>query len=271
MTIKEFARLCGCNPQTLRYYDRMNLLKPFNVDKWSGYRFYDDKQALTFVKIKNLQIAGFTIAEIRELLDAENSVVFEAFTKKIEEQEARLQKIKNMQKSYQSEMSQMKQKLKEMRKRVSKAMQEYDPTEEFGIDRDYYNSIVGNVCDLFEGIIAKADSSDFEYSEYPDGDGTEEEPDYLDFLNNSGYEIVYEKHGWNFVKEFFGEFPDLDDGEEYALYFEIVEGKANNSAFVNTVLGMLIDKNPDKKRKLGCNVTFSKDGKNHFWLLKLRC
>jgi len=35
MTIKEFARLCNCNPQTLRYYDRMDLLKPVKVDPYS--------------------------------------------------------------------------------------------------------------------------------------------------------------------------------------------------------------------------------------------
>ena len=39
MTITDFARLCGCNPQTLRYYDRMELLKPARVDPWSGYRY----------------------------------------------------------------------------------------------------------------------------------------------------------------------------------------------------------------------------------------
>ena len=26
MTIKEFASLCGCNTQTLRYYDKIDLL-----------------------------------------------------------------------------------------------------------------------------------------------------------------------------------------------------------------------------------------------------
>ena len=41
MTIKEFARLCGCNPQTLRYYDHVDLLKPVKVDQWSGYRYYE--------------------------------------------------------------------------------------------------------------------------------------------------------------------------------------------------------------------------------------
>lgn len=39
MTIKEFARLCDCNPQTLRYYDRVDLLKPQKVNRWSEYRY----------------------------------------------------------------------------------------------------------------------------------------------------------------------------------------------------------------------------------------
>lgn len=34
MTIKEFAGLCGCTAQTLRYYDRIGLLKPERTDPW---------------------------------------------------------------------------------------------------------------------------------------------------------------------------------------------------------------------------------------------
>lgn len=108
MTIKEFARLCGCNPQTLRYYDHVNLLKPVKVDQWSGYRFYEEEQALAFVKIKNLQKAGFTIEEIKELLDKDNHVIYKAFDAKIAEEEKRLQEIKAIQKSYQTEMTDMK-------------------------------------------------------------------------------------------------------------------------------------------------------------------
>ena len=52
MTIKEFAQLCKCSTQTLRYYDKVDLLKPSSVDKWSGYRYYEKSQAVNFVKIK---------------------------------------------------------------------------------------------------------------------------------------------------------------------------------------------------------------------------
>ena len=34
ITIQGFARLCGCNTQTLRYYDRIGLLAPAKVDQW---------------------------------------------------------------------------------------------------------------------------------------------------------------------------------------------------------------------------------------------
>lgn len=39
MTIKEFASLCGCSTQTLRYYDKIDLLKPVKVNQSSGYNY----------------------------------------------------------------------------------------------------------------------------------------------------------------------------------------------------------------------------------------
>ena len=271
MTIKEFARLCGCNPQTLRYYDHVDLLKPVKVDQWSGYRFYEEAQALAFVKIKNLQKAGFTIEEIKELLDKDNHVIYKAFDAKIAEEERRLQEIKAIQKSYQTEMTDMKKKLETIRDMVKESMEAYDPTEEFGIDRDAYSQMKESVNGFFESMISRNDDSDYEYSEYSDSDESVEEPEYVDLLNNPDYEIVYEKHGWSFVKEFFSEFSTLDEGQDYAMLFLLSQNKSNHNAFVNTALGMLLScnpKDPDNKRSLCCNVSDSSDGQNHFWLLK---
>ena len=83
MTIKDFAALCGCNAQTLRYYDRIGLLCPARVDEWTGYRYYEDRQAVDFVKIKNLQLAEFTIEEIKDLLQKSDEEVYAAFDEKI--------------------------------------------------------------------------------------------------------------------------------------------------------------------------------------------
>ena len=41
MQIKEFAELVGVSVRTLHYYDGIGLLKPSEVDKYTGYRFYD--------------------------------------------------------------------------------------------------------------------------------------------------------------------------------------------------------------------------------------
>lgn len=148
---------------------------------------------------------------------------------------------------------------------------EYDPTEEFGIDRDAYSQMKESVNGFFESMISRNDDSDYEYSEYSDSDESVEEPEYVDLLNNPDYEIVYEKHGWSFVKEFFSEFSTLDEGQDYAMLFLLSQNKSNHKAFVNTALGMLLScnpKDPDNKRSLSCNVSDSSDGQNHFWLLK---
>ena len=67
MTIKDFAALCSCNTQTLRDYDRIGLLRPAEVDAWTGYRYYKAEQAVDFVKIKNFQLAEFNLMEKRLL------------------------------------------------------------------------------------------------------------------------------------------------------------------------------------------------------------
>ena len=258
MTIRQFAKLCGCNPQTLRYYDRVDLLKPVQVDRWSGYRYYDEEQAVAFVKIKNLQKAGFTIEEIKALLDQDNRAVFRAFEVKIAEAEERLKAMKEIQQSYQSEMDEIREKINKMQEMISQAMAQYDPHEEFGIGVEEYARIVGDISALLE----KAPSSDPSQFDF-------EEENSRDYLNDPDYEIACEKHGWGHVREFLAEISDLQDGGEYALRFRVDEAKeACGMAFANTLLNILLNRNPGKKKTIACDVRASEDNANHFWLLK---
>ena len=273
MTIKEFSRLCGCNPQTLRYYDHVDLLKPVKVDSWTGYRYYDEDQALQYVKIKNLQLAGFSIDEIRGLLDADNDTIFKAFSAKIKEQEDRLQKTKEIQQSYLSDVQRMKEKVKEFREAVLTFMDEYDPTEEFGITADEYREIVGSLTDYLESHEFEEGDFDYDLSD----ENVQEEQQYLNVLKNPDFEVVYELHGWQFVKEVIGKFTVPDDGKEYMLLFTVSKEKANLTAFANTALAVLLGRNVKTRtktsgtsQKLACNVTVSEDGQNHFWLLVSR-
>ena len=259
MTIQAFARLCGCNPQTLRYYDRVDLLKPSRVDKFSGYRYYDEEQALTFVRIKNLQAAGFAIEEIKGLLDADDEAIYRAFEQKISEQQARLETMKKIQRSYRSEMTTMRQTIEDIRK----AMAAFDPAAEFGIDQARYGAICARVDEMLSAALSESGGFDFVF----ESEAASPEP-LPPVLRDPAYEIVYEKHGWRHVKDFFPEFSRLEDGGEYRLVFALTPDKANQTAFATTVLNLLLDENPGKKRTLGCSATDTTDGQNHFWLLK---
>lgn len=268
MTIKEFARLCGCNPQTLRYYDHVNLLKPVKVDQWTGYRYYEEEQALDFVKIKNLQKASFTIEEIKGLLDQDPRVIFQAFESKIAEAEERLREIKTIQQSYQTEMKQIQEKINEVKEKVMQSMLQYDPTDEFGISSDQYSAILDSVNLFFENM-AERNPKEVGYDEFSDGETEAEESEYHDLFNNPSFKLIYEKHGWSHMKDFFDEFCELDDGAEYALVFRVDQTKGvYNQAFGNTILGILLARNPNKERSLSCNMEETRDGQNHFWLFK---
>ena len=100
ITIQGFAKLCGCTTQTLRYYDRTGILKPAKVDEWTGYRYYEEEQALQFVKIKNLQQADFSIEEIRDLLPGDDDLLAAALDRKIREQREKLERMEKIQRSY---------------------------------------------------------------------------------------------------------------------------------------------------------------------------
>lgn len=266
MTIRQFASLCGCNPQTLRYYDRVGLLKPVQVDRWSGYRYYDEEQALAFVKIKNLQRAGFSIEEIRELLDRDNQAIFRAFEAKIAEAEERLREMKEIQKSYQSEMSEIREKIDMIREKLFQAMNSYDPQEEFGIGAEEYGKIVSDISDMFEEVaVSEPDQIDYQ-----------EEATPHDYLHDPDYELVYEKHGWRHVKEFLDEFSELREDGTYALIFRVDKSRwpepeeSSGMAFANTLLCVLLNRNPGRNKTFSCDIESSEDGINHFWFLKKR-
>ena len=270
MTIKEFSKLCGCNPQTLRYYDRENLLKPVKVDEWSGYRFYDEEQAITFVKIKNLQKAGFSIEEISGLLNKDDAEIYYAFEIKIAEEEKRLQEIKNIQKTYQTEITNMKNKIEALHKSIKESMEAYSPVEEFGIDQKDYNEMVKSLDDLFERMLEAEDYSKYELVDYSDENRKMEEQKFQECLADPCLESVFERHGWKNVKDFYNEIPELLNGEEYFFLFKLEAEKVNNTAFANILLGIMCMKNQDKKMSLKWTVIYSDDGDNHFWLLKSR-
>lgn len=87
LLIGEFAKLHGVGIQTLHHYDSKGILKPAWIDPETGYRFYNEESSNQLWKIKALKSAGFSLKEIRELLDADVShteAIFEKLSKELE-------------------------------------------------------------------------------------------------------------------------------------------------------------------------------------------
>ena len=63
-----FSRISQVPVKTLRYYDEMGLLKPVEVDRFTGYRYYSFDQLRRLNRILALKDLGFSLEQISKLL-----------------------------------------------------------------------------------------------------------------------------------------------------------------------------------------------------------
>ncbi|MHC5229446.1 MerR family transcriptional regulator [Enterococcus sp. LJL99] len=84
--IGEFSKLSQVSVRMLRYYDEMNLLKPSEVDKSTGYRLYSANQLSILNQIVFLRDSGFNVSEISKYINSEESeYVLDQLTNKFNE------------------------------------------------------------------------------------------------------------------------------------------------------------------------------------------
>lgn len=69
LTIGDLSKYCQVTVKTLRHYEKLGLLVPNEVDEWTRYRYYDVAQMQQMNAILRLKDMGFSLDEIRELLD----------------------------------------------------------------------------------------------------------------------------------------------------------------------------------------------------------
>lgn len=67
--IGEFSKFAQVSVPTLRYYDQVGLLKPIQVDRFNGYRYYSISQLPRLNRILALKGLGFSLEQISETLD----------------------------------------------------------------------------------------------------------------------------------------------------------------------------------------------------------
>src|SRR5262249_20222975 len=68
LKIGEFSKLVQVSVPTLRYYDQVGLLKPVEVDRSTGYRYYSASQLPRLHRILALKGLGFSLEQIAGVL-----------------------------------------------------------------------------------------------------------------------------------------------------------------------------------------------------------
>ena len=293
ITIKQFAALCGCSTQTLRYYDRIDLLKPVKVDQWSSYRYYTKPQAIDFVKIKNLQAADFTIEEIKTLLTLPDQQVYEAFDQKIAVQTQKLERIKEIQQSYLTEVNTMKTMIHSfcdhlMEKAVNPEMlREFDMgvddaramvdtirklmiscTVDFGEEARTVTMVLDDKLlegpEAVENMIFLINEEELEETVYLNADHIKQESS--DFTQNT--ELIWEKHGWHLACEFLKDIPAQEADQQYILLIRRYrKPMCDKLSYPFFLIGNMLQKGYTPE-KLECYVEPSNDGQNHVLLLR---
>ena len=292
ITIQGFAKLCGCNTQTLRYYDRIGLLTPAKVDPWTGYRYYEEEQAVQFVKIKNLQQADFSIEEIKNLLGKNDVLLMEAFEDKIREQERKLEKIKQIQQSYLEDAMDMQKMVNTVLGFVENKVSNPELWKEFGLEQENENEIIAKVHEVLADWLGQCREDGVDVSATADDktidgmmnvvkqmeEGTFDEAQNLILARegtNPEKDIpadakkIMARDGWEHIHEWIRDLPDLGDGKENFFLFRIREDSvANNPGFATMMLAVMAAQYDAMNGGMTCKTCLSDDGINHFTLYR---
>lgn len=84
LQIGEFSNVCQVSVKTLHHYDKIGLLVPAEVDRFTGYRYYKTEQIDTMNYIKRLKRYGFSLEEIQHLIISDRRELADALQKQKE-------------------------------------------------------------------------------------------------------------------------------------------------------------------------------------------
>lgn len=124
------AERANVNIQTLRYYEKRNILKPARV-KESGYRLYTEDAVKTVTFVKHAQELGFKLDEIKQLLGLRNASV---------------NRCDSVRKRAQIRLSDVQEKMK-MLKRIEKTLKV--------LIKDCENNKTSKKCPIIDSLEAK--------------------------------------------------------------------------------------------------------------------
>lgn len=125
-TVGEFSKICQVSVKTLHHYDRLDLLKPADVDPVTGYRYYSREQVSRMLLIKRIKRYGFSLEEVRDFLACTD-------------ESARFLKLKKQKEQLTKQMSGMEQIIREL----SAHLQDFERTgDSMGYQKKYEIQLV---------------------------------------------------------------------------------------------------------------------------------
>ena len=98
-SIGEMAKLNFISPHTLRYYDKIGLLKPSHINEETGYRYYSYKDFLFLDAIQYLRHFGMSLDEIKVQFDSRTvEGTLELYEKQLDKLHENIEALKNIEK-----------------------------------------------------------------------------------------------------------------------------------------------------------------------------
>ena len=294
ITIQGFAKLCGCSTQTLRYYDRIGLLKPAKVDEWTGYRYYEEEQSLLFLRIKALQQADFSIEEIKMLLLGDDGLLMSAFDQKIRELQLKLKRVREIKRSYLQEKTDMQNTVYMFTDFMERQMNRPILWQEFGLDAKQKAEMQAKVQEKLVDWLTQCREASSEIARQmnrQDANTIKQIMDTIESGNPAGetmlYSIakeensfagdipanaqkVFECSGWEHVSEWINDIPDFRSGKQNYFLFRVCESSPVTDPGFPTLMLAVMDVLYDAmKGGMNCRIDRSSDGLNHFELLQV--
>ena len=68
LKIGEFSKTVGMTVKALRHYENLGLIQPYWIDKYTGYRYYEESQVRLVRQIAYLKCLGFSLKEVQRLV-----------------------------------------------------------------------------------------------------------------------------------------------------------------------------------------------------------
>ena len=84
-SVGEAAKAVHTTSETLRHYDRIDLVKPCKKDQWSGYRYYSEQEIVRLNTIQALRCMDLSLKEIKKVLEYDNLEEIVEFLKRAEQ------------------------------------------------------------------------------------------------------------------------------------------------------------------------------------------